>query len=120
MDTIEIERLHLPCIIGCLEHERHNKQHVTINLRLGIDAREAGRTDEVRHALDYVQVRDRVAAHVESSSYRLVEALATAIARICVVECGALWVQVRLHKTGVLANTDSVGVVIERTPKDFQ
>ncbi|HLV36409.1 MAG TPA: dihydroneopterin aldolase, partial [Spirillospora sp.] len=57
--------------------------------------------------------------HVESSEYLLVEKLATAIARICVVDHGAPYVQVRVHKPGALRFADSVGVVIERRPDDF-
>ena len=41
------------------------------------------------------------------------------IARICVVDHGAPWVQVRVHKPGALRFSDSVGVVIEREKADY-
>jgi FolB domain-containing protein len=119
MDIIEIDNLRLRCIIGFSPHERQDKQDVVISLRLRTDMRRAGATDNPDDALNYRTVTKAIIGQVENSSYYLVEALATAIARICVVDHGAEWVQVRVHKPGALRFADSVGVVIERTPGDF-
>ena len=119
MDIIEIDNLRLRCIIGFSEHERKDKQDVIINLRIGADMRRAGVTDNPDDALNYRTVTKAIIKQVEASQYTLVEKLATEIARICVVEHGAGWVQVRVHKPGALRFSDSVGVVIERTPDDF-
>jgi FolB domain-containing protein len=118
MDVIEIDNLRLRCVIGFSEHERKDKQDVVIGLRFRTDMRNAGLTDNPDDAFNYRTVAKVVIRHVEESSYYLVEALATAIARIC-VEQGVAWVQVRVHKPGALRFADSVGVVIERTPDDF-
>jgi len=60
-----------------------------------------------------------VIEYVESSSHYLVESLATALARLCVVEHGAARVRVRVEKPGALRFADSVGVEIERRRRDF-
>lgn len=120
MDIIEIDNLRLRCMIGFSEHERKDKQDVVITLRLGTDMRRAGETDQPGDAFNYRTVTKAIIQHVEASSYLLVERLATAIARICVVDHGAPWVQVRVHKPGALRFSDSVGVLIERTPDDFR
>ncbi len=119
MDVIEIDNLRLRCVIGFSPHERKDKQDVVISLRLRTDMRQAGRSDNPDDAFNYRTVTKAIIGHVEASTYYLVEALAAAIARICVVEHGAEWVQVRVHKPGALRFADSVGVVIERTPDDF-
>lgn len=119
MDVIEIDNLRLRCVIGFSPHERHDKQDVVINLRIRADMRRAGETDNPDDAFNYRTVTKAIIGHVENSSYSLVEALAAAIARICVLDHGAEWVQVRVHKPGALRFADSVGVVIERTPGDF-
>jgi FolB domain-containing protein len=119
MDLIEIDNLRLRCVIGFSEHERKDRQDVVIGLRIRADIRKAGETDSPDDAFNYRTVTKAIIGHVEASSYYLVEALATAIARICVVEHGAEWVQVRVHKPGALRFADSVGVVIERTHDDF-
>lgn len=120
MDIIEIDNLRLRCIIGFSPHERKDKQDVIIGLRIGCDMRRAGQSDNPHDAFNYRTVTKAIISHVEASSYNLVEALAAAVARICVVEHDAPYVQVRVHKPGALRFADSVGVVIERRPEDFQ
>jgi len=119
MDIIEIDNLRLRCVIGFSEHERKDKQDVVIGLRIGAEMKRAGLTDNPDDAFNYRTVTKAIIQHVEASEYALVEALATAIARICVVAYGAAWVQVRVHKPGALRFADTVGVVIERTADDF-
>jgi len=120
MDIIEIDNLRLRCVIGFSPHERKDQQDVVISLRIGTDMHRAGITDNPDDTFNYRTVTKAIIGHVENSSYYLVEALATAIARICVVDYGAPYVQVRVHKPGALRFADSVGVVIERTASDFQ
>ncbi len=120
MDIIEIDALRLRCIIGFSAHELKDKQDVVISLRIGADMRRAGETDNPDDAFNYRTVTKAIIQHVENSHYALVEKLAAEIARICVVDHGAGWVQVRVHKPGALRFADSVGVFIERTPDDFR
>lgn len=118
-DTIEIDNLRLRCIIGFSPHEVKDKQDVVISLRIHTDMKKAGETDNPDDAFNYRTVTKAVIQHVEASQYKLVEALAAAIARICVVDFHAESVQVRVHKPGALRFADSVGVVIERTQADY-
>jgi FolB domain-containing protein len=120
LDIIEIDNLRLRCVIGFSPHERKDKQDVVISLRIGTDMRRAGVSDNPDDAFNYRTVTKAIIGHVEASSYYLVEKLAAEIARICVSEYGAPYVQVRVHKPGALRFSDSVGVVIERTPDDFK
>jgi dihydroneopterin aldolase/2-amino-4-hydroxy-6-hydroxymethyldihydropteridine diphosphokinase len=120
MDIIEIDNLRLRAEIGFSQHEIGVKQDIVLSLRLGTDMREAGESDNPDDVLNYRTITKAIIAHVEGEShYRLVETLATAVARICVVDHDAAWVQVRVHKPGALRFADSVGVVIERTRDDF-
>ncbi|MBZ0300004.1 MAG: dihydroneopterin aldolase [Anaerolineae bacterium] len=119
MDIIEIDDLRLRCLIGFSPHERKDKQDVVISLHIGTDMRKAGETDDPEDAFNYRTVTKAIIQHVEASEYNLVEKLASEIARICVVDYGAPYVQVRVHKPGALRFADSVGVVIERGPDDF-
>lgn len=119
MDIIEIDNLRLRCVIGFSPHELKDKQDVVISLRIGTDMKLAGQTDNPDDAFNYRTVTKAIIKHVEESNYKLVEAMAAAIARICVVDYGAPYVQVRVHKPHALRFSDSVGVVIERTPNDY-
>ena len=119
MDIIEIDNLRLRCVIGFSEHERKDQQDVVISLRIGTDMRKASQTDNPEDAFNYRTVTKAIIKHVEASEYFLVEKLAAEIARICVVDHHAPYVQVRVHKPGALRFSDSVGVVIERRPDDY-
>jgi FolB domain-containing protein len=111
--------LRLRCIIGFSAHERKDKQDVVISLRIGTDMRQAGISDNPDDTFNYRTVTKAIIQHVEASEYLLVEKMAAEIARICVAEHGAPWVQVRVHKPGALRFSDSVGVVIEREAADY-
>lgn len=119
MDFIEINALRLRCVIGCRDEERRDRSDVVIDLRIGIDARAAGLSDDLADSWNYRTATKTVIDHVETSAHRTVEALATATARILVIDHDAPWVQVRVHKPGALRFADSVGVVIDRAAADF-
>lgn len=118
-DRILIRDLLLRGILGLNEWERGKRQDILLNVELHLDARAAGRSDEVGETIDYRAFTKDVIAHVEGSSHRLVEALATEVARIAVVEHGATRAIVRVEKPGALRFARSVGVEIERTRADF-
>ncbi|MCY4525595.1 MAG: dihydroneopterin aldolase [Anaerolineaceae bacterium] len=120
MDVIEIDNLRLRCIIGFSPHERRDRQDVVISLRLGCDMRAAGLSDDPEDALNYRSLTKDVIRLVEGSNFQLLETLATSIARVCVLQHDAQWVQVRAHKPGALRFSDSVGVCIERERIDFE
>jgi FolB domain-containing protein len=120
MDRIEIKGLRLRCIIGFNPEERREKQDVIIDMTLFTDLRVGGETDNPDDILNYRTVNKAVIKHVEASSYNTLEALATSIARVAIVDCGVPHIQVSVWKPGALRFTDSVGVTIERTTADFE
>ena len=119
-DKILIKDLLLQGILGLNKGEREKKQDILINLQVFLNARTAGQSDDVADSLNYRTLIKAVIAYVESSAHFLVEALATAIARIAVVEFGAERVIVRVEKVGALRFASSVGVEIERSRSDFE
>jgi FolB domain-containing protein len=119
MDRIEIRGLRLRCLIGFNPEERRDKQDVVIDMVLFTDLRKGGVTDNPADIFNYRTVNKAVIAHVEASSHNTLEALATAIARVAIVDCGAPHIQVTVHKPGALRFTDDVLVTIERTSADF-
>lgn len=120
MDIIEIDNLRLQTQIGFSAHELSNLQDVIISLRLGTNQLQAGETDVPDDAYNYKTVTKAIIRHVEQAQYFLVEKLAEEIARLCIVDHHAPYVEVRVHKPGALRHSDSVGVRIERRPEDYQ
>lgn len=118
MDYIMIEDLLARCIIGINEEERRNRQDVIINVVMGTDTREAGRSDNFAQALDYREIKKRIFAMVEQSQYELIEALAEAIADICLEYPRCLQVEVTVEKPSALRFARSVGVRINRSREE--
>jgi FolB domain-containing protein len=119
-DRIVVSDLLLRCIIGLNDWEREKKQDVLINMTLYTDMKRAGETDSADDILNYRSLTKDVIAYVENSQHFLVETLATAIARIAVVDHGAERVIVNLQKPGALRFARSVGVELERERVDFE
>ncbi len=114
MDRILISDLSARCIIGINEEERREKQEVLINLTLLADLRPAAKSDRLEEAVDYRALKKRLLAMVEGSQYYLVEALAEAIAAICLDEPRVQQALVRVEKPSALRFARSVGVEIHR------
>lgn len=119
-DRILIKDLLIRGIVGLNEWEREKRQDILINLTIDVDARTSGVSDDVEDSLNYRTVAKDIIEYVESSNHFLVEALATAISRIVLVEHGARRVVVRVEKPGALRFAASVGVEIDRTREDFE
>ena len=118
-DLIHIKNLRLRCYIGFNEHELREMQDVVISMWLHTDIRAAGRSDDPDDLLNYRTVNKAVIAAVSGARYKTVEALATEIARIAVLECGVPRIKVELYKPHALRFADDVGVIITRDRADF-
>lgn len=114
MDRILISDLTVRCIIGVNEWERHKRQDLVINLAIWADLRKAGESDRFEDAVDYASIKKRVVAMAEQSQYHLLEAMAEAIAEICLDNQAVTGVQVRVDKPGALRFARSVAVEITR------
>ncbi len=114
MDRILINDLLVRCIIGVNEDERREKQDVIINLALSADLAKAGKSDRFEDTVDYRAVKKKIVTAVEASSYYLVEALAEAVADLCLSQPGVQKVRVRIEKPGALRFARSAGVEITR------
>ncbi len=114
MDRILITDLAVRCIIGVNDEERREKQDVLINLEIGADLSAACRSDRFEDTVDYRAIKKQVVAMAEASQYRLVEALAEAVADLCLGFAGVRTVKVRVEKPGALRFARSAGVEIVR------
>lgn len=80
MDRILIDDLRVLTLIGALPHEREAKQPLRIDLSIGVDLRDAGRTDELDDTVHYGLVAERVVELAEESKHILLERLAADVA----------------------------------------
>lgn len=118
-DRIVIRDLEVSGIVGINDWERRYRQDILLNLELTVDTRAVAASDSIEDAVNYRSLTKAIIELVESSSYRLVEGLAEAIARLAVERFGVDAVRVRVEKPGALRHAESVGVEIEREAGDF-
>ncbi len=114
MDRIIISDLLARTIIGVREDERKDKQDVLINLSLDVDLQQAGRSDRLEDSVDYRDLNKKILRLVEGSKFYLVEALAQAIADLCLEHPSIREARVRVEKPGALRFARSVGGEITR------
>ena len=119
-DKLVIKDPLLRGIVGLNDWEREKKQDILINLMVFVDTRAAAASDDVEDSLNYRTLTKAIIRYVEDSSHYLVETLATAIARIAILDFGAEGIRVRVEKMGALRFARSVGVEIERRRADFE
>ena len=120
MDIIEIRNLRLRAIIGFSKHELDAPQDIVVNLRIGVNERLAGETDNPNDAFNYRTITKAIIHLVEASRFSLVEKLAEEIARLAVIDFRAPHIEVSVHKPGALRRSDSVGIHIARKPGDYE
>jgi FolB domain-containing protein len=114
-DRIHVHDLLLRTVIGVHDWERETKQDVRINLVLDVDLGPASRSDDLADSVDYRALTKRVIAHVEQSSYGLLERLAGSIADLALAEFPKLRaITVKVDKPGALRFARSVAVEIRR------
>lgn len=113
-DRIRICDLLVRCILGINENERREKQDVVINLVIYTDLRLAGKTDRIEDTVDYRALKKQVLALAEASHFFLEEALAEAVAQLCLAQIGVRQVEVRVEKPNALRFAKSVAVEITR------
>ncbi|MDG7034616.1 MAG: dihydroneopterin aldolase [Nitrososphaerota archaeon] len=113
ISRIVIRDLSLYCVIGDNEWERGIKQNVMVTIELWVNVDRALVSDQIADTVNYKKLKDKVVRVVESSSNRLLEALAYSIAKICLAEERVEKVKVTVDKPGALSYARSVAFELE-------
>jgi len=114
MDQVFIKDLLIRGVIGISEKEREQPQDILVNVVIMTDISKAGKTDNVEDSVNYRTVAKKILAHVEKIQRFTVEALATDISDLVLVDPNVESVRVRVEKPGAVRFSKSVGVEIER------
>jgi dihydroneopterin aldolase len=117
MDIVFLGGLAIDTVIGIYDWERENRQTVILDIEMAFDIQKAAETDDIRYALDYKTVSDRIIAFVKASEFFLVERLIAEVADIIRTEFNVPWVKITLNKKGAIGAGIDVGITIERGAK---
>lgn len=80
MDKMKLHRMEYYGFHGVYEEERKLGQRYYVDLELELDLQPAGRSDDLEQTVNYAEVHALVKKNVETTSFKLIEALAEHIA----------------------------------------
>ncbi len=121
LDRIEIDGLRLGCIVGVRPEERDREQEIVVDLALGLDLRDAGRSSRIAETVDYDQATHQIAALLKFRRYWLIENAAEEVAAMLLgVHPRIEAVDVRIAKPGALTGRAAAAAVsISRKRADY-
>ena len=114
LDTLFINDLIIPCILGVFDYERTDKQNVIINIELSIDTKKAAKTDDVNDTVSYHDIANQIYDMVSNSQFSLLEKLAQAVADSCLQDKRVAQVKVHIEKPKALKQAKSSAIEIVR------
>ena len=112
-DRLALSDLVCMCHIGVTDDERRERQKLAVDLELYADLEEAGRSGDLRRAIDYREVCEGVRGLLEEGSFHLVEAAARGILDLVLARFPVRRAVVRVRKF-VLPRVGHVEVQMER------
>ncbi len=113
-DRLFLHGITAQCRLGVHEWEQAAAQTVWIDVEVEIDASRAARRDDVRDAVDYATLVERLKRAAEARPYRLMETLAQELAAAALKEAGTPRAKIRVTKRA-LPGIDAATVEVERT-----
>jgi 7,8-dihydroneopterin aldolase/epimerase/oxygenase len=113
MRTITIDRLRVQASVGILEHELRARQPLLLSVSVDMPAAPVLPIgDDVRHVLDYRQLRDIAKAEAEREHVNMLETLAGRIATRLLALSGVGAARVEIVKPSIFPDCDGVAVSI--------
>ncbi len=102
---------------GVFDFERRDGQVFVVDLVIGIDTRDAARTDDLQHTVDYGNLVAKVKNAIETDPVDLIETLAQRIADVALADQRVRWTEVTVHKPDapIEATFSDVTLTITRT-----
>jgi len=120
-DRIELQGLHLDCILGVHSEERDRVQPVRVDLVMGLDLAPAGRSASIADTIDYDRAATEIGALLRFRRYRLLENAAHELAAMLFGVHPALEdLELCVAKPEALPDrARSAAIRIERSRSDF-
>lgn len=114
MDHLHIDNLFFRAKHGVSAKERRVEQEFSVEVTLGVLAPDAGKTDKLKDAVDYQQVKNIIQEVIEGDSRYLVEKLAEEIAGRLLKDTRIKTIELTIRKPEVWDN-GIPGVTIVRS-----
>ena len=109
-----VRDLVLPCSIGIYPREKGLRRRVRVNAEIEVAA-PLPNSDDFADVVNYETIVAGIKAITDAGHINLVETLADRIATLCLADHRVNATRVTVEKLDVWPETESVGVVVERT-----
>ena len=113
MDTISIQGLSVPAIIGVHDWEREITQTLVVTVEMAADVRSAAQHDDLADALDYSAVARTIASVIRDGRFRLIETAAERVAERLLADHPVAWLRLEVRKP-IASGGYTAAVTIER------
>ncbi len=113
-DKISVSGVSLRMVIGIEDWERKDKQEILIDYEFECDCSKAGKTDDIKDAVDYKIVNKKVLELQKLTDIKTIERLSQLITEVILEDPKILSTTVYVTKMGALRWSDSVTVQITR------
>jgi dihydroneopterin aldolase len=114
-DAILLEGVQVPAALGVSAAERRMRRPVQVDLEVGLDLAEAGRSDRLASTIDYQALYDVVAEVAGGREHKLVEALGENIVAVIFERFAVDWVTIQVRKAKPVSGViESAGIRITR------
>jgi len=114
MDKVFIRGLKVDAVIGVFDWEKQVQQPLIFDLEMAWDITQAARTDELKYALNYAAVSERVIEFVTGNQFELLETLLEKLAKLLIEEFQMPEIRIRVEKPAVVPEAQAVGLEIVR------
>ncbi len=119
-DTVSGHGFEYSCRIGFHEFERHIEQRLRIDFEAETHWRAQAQQDRATDLVDYYEINRAISTLIAGLEWRLVEAVAEAVAQLLCTQFPVTAAHVRVTKQPFdMPNCESVSVACYRTREDF-
>ncbi len=114
-DRLQVRGLRAHALLGVGAEERRAPQPVLVDLVLELDLEPAGSSDRIEETVHYGELCRSLLAHVEATSFHLIEALARSVCRFLLDRYPRLHaVTVRVEKPAAVRGAAAVSAEVRR------
>lgn len=115
MDSIVIEGLKVPTVIGCFDWERQITQPLLLDLTLYTDLSVAAQSDELNDTLNYAEICELATQVIQQAAPKLIEHAAQLVIDALFAQFEAIsQIHITIRKPAIIPSAQSVGIRLER------
>jgi 7,8-dihydroneopterin aldolase/epimerase/oxygenase len=117
VDAIRLRRLRVYGRHGADDGERERRQPIEIDVTAEMDLRRAGASDDLAATLDYAALRERLVRIVSTTSYALLERLATELLDAVFLDRRVASATITLSKPEILDGASPSVTLVRANPR---